>query len=167
MTRINDRIRVPQVRVIDADGSQVGVITRDEALEKARMRDLDLVEVSPNAHPPVCKIMDYGKYKYEQSKREKDSKKKQHVIQVKEIRLRPRIDKHDFEFKLKNAIKFLDEGNKVKVTLLFRGREMAHRDLGYEVMKEGEEYLDDIGKPEAPVRAEGRTLVSYYHKKKD
>jgi translation initiation factor IF-3 len=167
MTRINDRIRVPQVRVIDADGSQVGVITRDEALEKARMRDLDLVEVSPNAHPPVCKIMDYGKYKYEQSKREKDSKKKQHVIQVKEIRLRPRIDKHDFEFKLKNAIKFLDEGNKVKVTLLFRGREMAHRDLGYEVMKEVEEYLDDIGKPEAPVRAEGRTLVSYYHKKKD
>lgn len=143
------------------------MIDTEEAIGMAADVGLDLVEISPNAAPPVCKIMDYGKFKYEQSKREKDSKKKQHVIHVKEIRLRPRIDKHDFEFKLKNAIKFLEEGNKVKVSLIFRGREMAHRELGYEVMQEVEEYLVDVGKPESPVRAEGRTLVAFYSKKKE
>ena len=164
-TRINDRIRVSPLRVVGPDGEQMGILEKDEALAMAQEQDLDLVEVSPTASPPVCKIMDYGKFKYEQSKKEKEGKKKQHVIHVKEIRLRPKIEKHDFQFKLKNVEKFLNEGNKVKITLIFRGRELAHKDRGYKLMKQVEEYLVDIGKPESPVREEGRTLVALYSQK--
>ncbi|MEM1341276.1 MAG: translation initiation factor IF-3, partial [Pseudomonadota bacterium] len=128
--RVNDRIRAPELRLIGAEGENIGVVTPDKAMELAERAGLDLVEISPNATPPVCKIMDFGKFKYEQQKRESEARKKQKTIDVKEVKLRPGTDNHDFERKLNDAIKFLENGDKVKVTLRFRGREMAHQNLG-------------------------------------
>jgi translation initiation factor IF-3 len=137
----------------------LGVITINEALEAAEKFDLDLVEVSPNSNPPVCRIMDYGKFKYEKSKKEKEGKKKQHVITVKEIRMRPKTDDHDLETKLKQARKFLEQKNKVKFTLIFRGREMAYQESGKEMLEKVMENLEDIAKPESPMKMEGRRMV--------
>lgn len=124
--RINRQIRAQQVRLIGPDGNQVGVVTLSEAFKLADEHGLDLVEISPNAQPPVCKVIDYGKFRYDQTKRDRESKKAQHQIKVKEVKLKPNIDEHDFQFKLRRARQFLEKGNKVKVTCMFRGREMAH-----------------------------------------
>ncbi|NTV85011.1 MAG: translation initiation factor IF-3 [Bacteroidales bacterium] len=156
---MNDQIRVQSVRLIAPDGEQIGVVSTKEALQKAEGFGLDLVEVAPNSKPPVCRIMDFGKYKYEQSKKEKISKKKQHVITVKEIRLRPRTDEHDLETKLRHSRKFLEQRNKVKITILFKGREMAYQDFGTELMQRIIKSLEDISKVEAEPKMEGRRMV--------
>ena len=147
------------MRLIAPDGEQIGVVSTKEALQKAEGFGLDLVEVAPNSKPPVCRIMDFGKYKYEQSKKEKISKKKQHVITVKEIRLRPRTDEHDLETKLRHSRKFLEQRNKVKITILFKGREMAYQDFGTELMQRIIKSLEDISKVEAEPKMEGRRMV--------
>ncbi|MCH8020783.1 translation initiation factor IF-3 [candidate division KSB1 bacterium] len=164
-TAINERIKAPEVRVIDADGEQVGVIDTSEAIEMARNKGLDLVEISPDASPPVCKIMDYGKYKYQQSKKEKDTKKKQHVIHVKEIRLRPKIEAHDFNFKVSHARKFIEKGNKVKATVLFRGREMAHKEFAKTLLERMANELEDIAKIEREAVMEGRMMIMFLTKR--
>ena len=151
--------------MIDQDGNQVGIIDTKDALEQAVEVGLDLVEVSPNATPPVCKILEYGKYKYEISKKEKECRKKQHTINVKEIRLRPNIDKHDLETKARHAIKFLEHGDRVKVCLKFRGRQMMYTNQGRTVMENFQEGLGDIAKIESPLSKEGRTLVLVLSKK--
>lgn len=156
---MNRRIRVPEVRVIDADGTQVGVIPTHEALAMAEQRDLDLVEVSPKARPPVCKVMDYGKYMYEASKRAKEARKRQHTSQVKEIKVRPKIEPHDYDFKMRHAREFLQSGDKVKCTAVFRGRELAHKELGEKVLRRLIEDLADVASVEIPIRGEGRTMV--------
>ncbi len=142
--RVNEEIRAPQVRVIDDKGVQLGIMSKRDALREAEARELDLVEVAPNATPPVCRIMDYGKYRYEQKRRAREAKKKQHVIVLKEIKLRPKIDKHDFEYKLKHIREFLEEGNKVKVSVVFRGREYEHPEFAYEVLKNIIESTKDL-----------------------
>jgi translation initiation factor IF-3 len=159
--RINDKIRTKQVRVIDEEGEQMGIMTPQDALREAEERGVDLVEVAPNANPPVCKIMDYGKYRYQQSKRAKESKKNQHIISVKEIKYRPKIDKHDFEYKTNHVREFLGEGNKVKVTIMFRGREMAHPEFGQEILAKVVEATRDIttDPPDTTrIRLEGRNM---------
>lgn len=159
-TRINHRIRVSEVRVIGPDGAQLGILKTREARQIAENEGLDLVEVSPTARPPVCKIMDYGKYKYEQDKKKREAKKHQTVIKVKEIKLRPGTDKHDLETKLKHAKEFLEEGNKVKITVRFRGREMAHRELGREILDRFVTELGDLAKPDQNAKFEGRMLTA-------
>lgn len=151
--------------MIGSDGKQIGIVESSEALRKAMDEDLDLVEISPKANPPVCKIMDFGKYKYELSKKEKDSRKRQHVIHVKEIRFRPKTEKHDLEFKIKNGRRFIEQGNKLKTTIMFRGREIIYEKFGREILDEVEEGLSDIAKLEAPVKREGRNLIAYFIKK--
>ena len=141
--RINDLIRVREVRLIDAEGNQLGVIPTPEAMDMAKEAGIDLVEIAPNAKPPVCKILDYGKYKFEQEKKLKDSRKKQKLLKLKEIRMQPKIEKHDLGFKSKHVQEFLDEGNKVKITVRFRGRELAHTELGRGVLDRVAENLDD------------------------
>ncbi len=158
-TRINERIRVPQVRVIGEDGAQLGILAVREALSLAQEKSLDLVEVSPTARPPVCRIMDYGKFKYEQSKRERKARKKQHVMHLKEVKLRPKIDDHDYGFKLQHARDFLTARDKVKFTVTFRGREMAHQELGHAMLQRVIADLADLAGPESIPRSEGRTLV--------
>ncbi len=137
----------------------MGILSTSEAIRRALAAGLDLVEVAPNANPPVCRIMDFGKYKYEQSKKEKESKKKQHIITVKEIRLRPKTDQHDLNTKINHARKFLEQRNKVKFTIIFRGREMAYQDFGKQLMKRVSEMLSDIAKPDGEVKMEGRRMV--------
>ena len=137
----------------------MGILPIEEALSAADKHYLDLVEVSPNANPPVCRIMDFGKYQYELSKKEKESKKKQHTIVVKEIRMRPKTDHHDMETKLRQARKFFEQKNKVKFSLIFKGREMAYQDTGREMLDKVIESLEDIAKPDAPVKLEGRRMV--------
>ena len=150
--RINERIRITPVRVIDENNQQVGVIPTAEALNMAREAELDLVEVSPTSSPPVCRIMDYGKYLYEQKRKIKQNLKKQHTVTLKEIRLRPKIDDHDRDIKVNQAIKFLEKGHKVQITMMFRGREMMHKELGQKIMDEVVELLQDKAKPErAPI----------------
>jgi translation initiation factor IF-3 len=156
--RVNERIRVPQVRVIGDDGEQVGVLPVREALTLAQSRGLDLVEVSPTARPPVCRIMDYGKFKYEQNRRARKAKKKQHQMQLKEIKMRPKIDEHDYEFKVQHARDFLGGRDKVKVTVTFRGREMAHQEIGHKLIQRVLADLAEISTVESPPRSEGRTL---------
>jgi translation initiation factor IF-3 len=151
-------IRISPVRVIADDGAQLGVLSIDEALAAAQERGLDLVEVAPTARPPVVKIMDYGKFKFEQAKAARAAKKKQHVIHLKEVKYRPGIDEHDFSFKTRHAREFLTDGNKVKVTMMFRGRQMAHIELGREVLDRVAAELKDIGKIEAEPRLEGRNM---------
>lgn len=151
--------------MIDGDGKQIGIKKIAEALEIAASRGLDLVEVASDTKPPVCKLMDYGKFKYKLSKKEKTTKKKQHVIHVKEIRLRPKIEDHDFDFKTNHARKFLEKGNKVKATVLFRGREMAHQEFAKELLQRMAEKLEDIAKIEREPVMEGRTMIMYLTKK--
>ncbi|MBD3368071.1 MAG: translation initiation factor IF-3 [Candidatus Eisenbacteria bacterium] len=157
--RVNRRIRIPQVRVIDADGAQIGIMQTSEALALAQERGLDLVEVSPKARPPVCKIMDYGKYMYQLKKRAKEAKKRQHVTQVKEVKMRPKIEPHDYDFKCRHAREFFEDGDKVKFTIIFRGRELAHKELGRRVLERVAETLDDVAHVEVPIRSEGRSMT--------
>ena len=151
--------------MIDSEGEQVGVVIRDDALRRAEQSGLDLVEVSPNSNPPVCKIMDFGKYKYELAKKEKENRKKQHVIVTKEIRFRPKTDDHDFEFKTRHARKFLEQGNRVKATVMFRGRENAHREYGEKILERFKDNLDDIAKIEKDTKLEGGQLVLFLTQK--
>ena len=157
-TRVNRQIRISPVRVIADNGDQLGVLTIDEALAAAAERGLDLVEVAPLARPPVVKIMDYGKFKFEQAKAARAAKKKQHVIHLKEVKYRPGIDDHDFAFKTRHAREFLQDGNKVKVTMMYRGRQMAHIELGREVLDRVAVELKDIGKIEQEPKLEGRNM---------
>ena len=165
--RINHRIRIPQVRVIDSDGEQLGVMDTEQAQRLAREQGLDLVEVSPTARPPVCRVMDFGKYKYELSKRAAKARKAQHRIVVKEVKFRPKIDDHDFNFKVNHAREFLEANNKVKFTVMFRGREIAHADLGRELLKRAAEVLQEIGQIESQPRLEGRTMTMYMAPKRE
>lgn len=152
-------IAVANVRLIGAAGEQIGVVPINEALMVAEDAGLDLVEISPNADPPVCKVLDYGKYKYEAQKRKNEARKKQKVIEVKEIKLRPNIDDHDYDVKMRSMRKFLGEGDKVKVTLRFRGREMAHQNLGRDLLEKVRDDVEDLGKVEAMPKLEGRQMV--------
>jgi translation initiation factor IF-3 len=156
--RVNEQIRFSPVRLIDTDGAQLGVVPVEEAMSSARDKGLDLVEVAPNARPPVCRIMDYGRYKYEQAKAEREAKKKQHVTQMKEIKMRPNIEEHDFEFKTRHIKRFLQERDKVKVTIMFRGREMAHTENGKEVLDDVVEEIGDLAIVEQQARLEGRNM---------
>ena len=156
---INDEIREKEVRVIDSDGAQLGIISLKDALAIAAEKNLDLVEIAPTANPHVCRIMDYGKYKFEQMKREKEAKKNQKVIEVKEIRLSLNIDTNDFNTKLKQAIKFLKDGNKVKVSVRFRGREMAHPELGTEMVQRFADGAAEFGSVDKMPKLEGRSMV--------
>ena len=156
--RINERIRIPQVRVVGDDGEQIGIMVTRDALVLAQSKGLDLVEVAPTARPPVCKIMDYGKYKYETNRAAKAAKKKQHQMQLKEVKMRPKIEDHDYDFKLKHARTFLAERDKVKFTVTFRGREMAHQELGYRIIDSILKDLADVAQVESPARSEGRTI---------
>jgi len=158
--RANERIRVPQVRVIDAEGQQVGIMDTRDALALAREKGLDLVEVSPTARPPVCRVMDFGKYKYEESKKQRAAKRKQHSFQIKEVKLRPKIEGHDYDFKMAAARKFLDQHHKVKLTIMFRGREMAHPELGERLLKRVIADIGDSGIVEHTPRLEGRFLTT-------
>ena len=160
-TRTNQQIRVPAVRCLLPDGSQLGVVATRDALEKARQMGLDLVEVSPNAQPPVCKIMDYGKYRFEQSKREKETKKNQKIIEIKEIRMSPGIGVNDFNTKLKSGQKFLSDGDRLKVTVRFRGREMAHTDLGRQLLERFAAECADIAKLDKGAKLEGRLMTEF------
>lgn len=156
---VNHEIRAREIRLIGPDGEQVGVVRRDEALDAARQLELDLVEISPTATPPVCKLMDFGKYQYEQKKRLAEQRKKQVQVQVKEIKFRPGTEEHDYQVKMRNVQKFLGEGNKVKLTLRYRGREMAHQELGLELLNRVEEELGDAIQVEHRPKMEGRQLT--------
>lgn len=156
--RINFRIRAREIRVIGAEGEQLGVMTVPDALKKAEEAGLDLVEVAPTAAPPVCRIIDFSRYKYEQEKKEKEAKKKQKVIHIKEVRLGPKIGEHDYQFKLRNLEEFLKRGDKVKISMMFRGREMAHVDLGRKILDRLASDISAIGEIEEPARQEGRFI---------
>jgi len=159
--RVNGRIRIPEVRLVDDEGNQVGVVATAVAMDMARERGLDLVEVSPNARPPVCRIMDFGKYKYELSKKAKLARQKQkiHQITVKEVQFRPKTDEHDYRFKVRNILKFLGHRDKVKVVLRFRGREMSHMDFGMKTLERVLEDLEGLATVEQPPKQEGRNVV--------
>lgn len=161
----NRQIKAKEVQLIGDNGEMVGVISLEEALERAEEKNLDLVLVSPNAKPPVCKIMNYGKYKFEQAKKEKEAKKKQKVLEVKEIRVTPNIEEHDFSFKAKNAKKFLEEGNKVKITVRFKGREVNNAKAGEIVLKRFIENLEEISTVEKQPKLEGRNMFTILAKK--
>ncbi len=155
---MNERIRAREIRVIDADGEQLGVMTPEEAMERANERGLDVVEVAPNSSPPVCRIMDYGRYKYEQKKKRATGKTKAHAATLKEVKVRPRTDLHDLDFKLRNARRFLMDGDKVKITLTFRGREIVHKQLGREQLDRIRDMLADVAAVENPPRLDGRFM---------
>lgn len=157
--RINEDIEAEQVRVVDADGEMVGVIATADGIEMAYDVGLDLVEVSPNADPPVCKILDYGKYKYETQKKANEARKKQKVIEIKEIKMRPGIDEHDYQVKMRSVRRFLGDGDKVKMTVRFRGREMAHQEFGMKVLDRVREELTEDAKVELYPRMEGRMMT--------
>jgi len=157
--RVNDQIRVPKIRLVDENGEMAGVVTVQEGIRRAEAAGLDLVEVSPNAEPPVCKILNYGKYKYELQKKAAEAKKKQKVIEIKEIKIRPTIEEHDYEVKLRAAKKFLDNEDKVKVTLRLRGREMAHIDLALQVLTRFKTDLVDVAKVEQEPKMEGKQAI--------
>ncbi len=156
--RINNRIRVREVRVVGEAGEQLGVLATPDALKRAEEAGFDLVEVAPTAVPPVCRIMDYSKYKYEQEKREKEARKKQKVVHLKEIRLSPKIGEHDYQFKLRNLEDFLKRGDKVKITMMFKGREMTHIDLGRKILDRLSSDISQVGEIEEPPRQEGRFI---------
>jgi translation initiation factor IF-3 len=157
--RINDEISSARVRLVDERGEMVGIVGRNEALEMAADAGLDLVEIAPNADPPVCKILDYGKFKYEEQKKKNEARKKQKIIEVKEIKLRPSIDDHDYMVKMRSMNKFIEEGDKVKITMRFRGRELAHQELGMNVLLRVRDDLDEIAKVEQMPRMEGRQMT--------
>ena len=152
-------IDAPEIRVVDADGEMIGVISVEEGIELAYEAGLDLVEISPNAEPPVCKVLDYGKFKYEEQKRKNEARKKQKTIDVKEIKMRPGIDEHDYQVKLRSMLRFLEEGDKVKVTIRFRGRELVHNDLGMKVLDRVRDETEELAKVEAFPRLEGRMMT--------
>jgi len=158
-TNINRAIRAREVRVVDDEGGQLGILSLDQALAAAAERGLDLVEVSPNAVPPVCRIMDYGKYKYQASKRAAEAKKKTAKVELKEVKMRPKTEEHDFQFKLKNARRFLEDGNKVKVTIMFRGREVTHPEFGQRLLERVAEEVKDIAAIESHGRLAGRFMT--------
>ncbi|MGH9433042.1 MAG: translation initiation factor IF-3 [Terriglobia bacterium] len=164
--RINERIRAKEIRVIDDEGKQLGVMPPWEALKLARERGLDLVEVAPGANPPVCRIINYGKYLYQLNKRQHDARKNQHAIELKEVKFRPRTGQHDFDVKKNHIIKFLQEGSKVKATIAFRGREMAHRNIGWEMMQRLVEGLAEHGQVETRPKQEGPNLTAIIAPKK-
>ena len=157
--RVNERIRIREVRVIGPDGAQLGILPIEQALETAFKLQLDLVEVAPEARPPVCRIMDYGKYRYEQAKKAREARKKQTVIELKEIKLRPKTEEHDFQFKARHAERFLREGNKAKITMMFRGREVIRMDRGRAVLDRLVEALKDVAVVEQPAKVEGRNMT--------
>ena len=161
-TRINEEINSSQIRVIDEDGEALGVMTTTEALEIADERGYDLVEIAPDADPPVCKLMDYGKFKYEKRRKEKEAKKKQHVIHVKEVRFRPMIEEHDFQTKIKRAKKFLEAKNKLKITVMFRGREMTHLEYGDMLMDKIKAELEEISVISSNPSREGRFITAFF-----
>ena len=155
---MNHRIRVSPIRLIGPEGEQLGILPVEEALQRARDAGLDLVEVSPNSRPPVCRVLDYGKFKYEMAKKDKQAKKKQHTVQLKEMRFRPKIDEHDFQFKTKHVRSFLEAGSKVRTFVMFRGREMAYTEHGAKVLERVKEDLSDIAVVEVPPKMEGRHM---------
>ena len=158
-TNINRAIRARELRVVDDEGNQLGVLSLADALAAAEERGLDLVEVSPNAEPPVCRIMDYGKYKYQTSKRAAEAKKKTARVELKEVKMRPKTEEHDFQVKIKNARRFIEEGNKVKVTIMFRGREVTHPEFGRRLMERVAEELKDVGQMESHPGMFGRFMT--------
>ena len=164
---INEQIRAKEVQLIGEKGEKVGVVSLSEALERATHSNLDLVLVAPNGNPPVCKIMNYGKYKFEQAKKEKEAKKKQKVLEIKEIRVTPNIEKHDFEFKSRNAKKFIEDGNKVKITVRFRGREVNNSKAGEVVLNNFIEELSEVAQVEKAPKLEGRNMFTILAKKLD
>ncbi|MEZ5813968.1 MAG: translation initiation factor IF-3 [Alphaproteobacteria bacterium] len=157
--RVNDMIIADEIRVVGADGEMRGVMSVNAALKLAEEEGLDLVEISPNAAPPVCKILDYGKYKYEQQKKAAEARKNQKTVDVKEVKIRPAIEEHDYQVKMRNARKFLENGDKVKVTMRFRGREMAHQNIGFDLLKRMIEELSDVGKVDLEPKMEGRQII--------
>ncbi|HSB79489.1 MAG TPA: translation initiation factor IF-3 [Candidatus Methylomirabilis sp.] len=157
--RVNERIRIKEVRVIGPDGAQLGILPIEQALQTAFKLQMDLVEVAPEARPPVCRIMDYGKYRYEQAKKAREAKKKQTIIELKEIKLRPKTEEHDFQFKAKHAERFLKEGNKAKITMMFRGREMVRMDRGKALLDRFVEVLKEVGVVEQAAKVEGRNMT--------
>ncbi len=165
--RVNERIRTKEVRVIDEEGQMIGVMAPQDALRIARERGYDLVEVAPQAQPPVCRIIDFGKYQYEQKKRAHEAKKKQVVIEVKEIKFRPATDEHDYNFKMKHAIEILKDGNKVKATVRFRGREITHKELGMQLLERLEKDLSEAGAVEFRPRQEGMQITVVFAPKKE
>ena len=160
-TQINEEIRDKELRVIGSDGQQRGIMSARDALNLAEQKNLDLVKIAPQANPPVCKIMDYGKYRFEQAKREKEAKKNQHTVEIKEVRLSLNIDTHDFNTKLNNALKFIKHGDKVKVSIRFRGREMGHPEIGYDTMKRFAEACSEVASVEKPAKLEGRNMLMF------
>jgi translation initiation factor IF-3 len=164
---VNEQVTAREVRVINIDGKQLGVMPLREGLRLAAEKNLDLVEVAPGGKPPVCRIMDYGKYRYEQSKRDREAKKRQKVISVKEVRMSPKIDEHDFQVKARNAERFLKDGDKVKVSVRFRGREIVHSDLANKRLLELAERVKDVGAIESPPRLEGRHMIMILAPKQD
>jgi translation initiation factor IF-3 len=157
--RVNERIRVPEVRVIGPEGEMLGILQTREAFQYARERELDLVEVNPKAHPPVCKVMDYGKFKYEEKKKQAEARKRQTIVELKEIKVRPKTDDHDMDFKLKHVRRFLEEGDKVKITCRFRGREITHPETAQRQLDEFATRVQDIAIVEQTARMEGRTMT--------
>ena len=157
--RVNDKIRISPIRLIDEEGNQLGIVATDEARALAAERGLDLVEVAPGARPPVCRLMDFGKYKYAQARKAREAKKKQHIINVKEVKLRPKIEAHDIDFKMRHARRFISDGDKVKFTLMFRGREVTHPDRGRRILEMVKEELEDIAVVESDISHEGRTMT--------
>ncbi|MEZ5449057.1 MAG: translation initiation factor IF-3 [Thiolinea sp.] len=164
--RINEDIRIPKIRLIDADGENKGVVSTSEALQQAEDLDLDLVEIVPNAKPPVCRIMDYGKFRFDESKKAAEARKKQKQVQVKEIKFRPGTDEGDYKIKLRKLTEFLEDGDKTKITVRFRGREMAHRELGMELLKRVEAELSELAAVEQFPKLEGRQMVMVMAPKK-
>ncbi len=163
---MNERIRVREIRVIDDTGQQIGIMAPPQALALAREKGLDLVEISPTATPPVCRIMDYGKFQYTEQKRQRQAKKHQKVIEVKEIKFRPKVDEHDYQFKKKHIERFLEDGDKVKATIFFRGREMAHPEIGRRILERLIEDLADVAMPETMPRQEGNQMHTILSQKK-
>ena len=159
--QINEEIRDAELRVIGSDGQQLGIMSAKQALEISEQKNLDLVKIAPQSKPPVCKIMDYGKYRFEQSKREKEARKNQHVVDIKEVRLSLNIDTHDFNTKLNNALKFIKHGDKVKVSIRFRGREMGHPEIGLETMKRFADACEEVAIVEKPAKLEGRQMLMF------
>ncbi|MBQ4129282.1 MAG: translation initiation factor IF-3 [Ruminococcus sp.] len=159
--QINEEIRDKELRIIGEDGAQLGIMSAQEALDIATEKNLDLVKIAPQATPPVCKIMDYGKYRFEQAKREKEARKNQHIVNIKEIKLSLNIDTHDFNTKLRNALKFFAHGDKVKVSIRFRGREMGHAEYGYDTMQRFAEACQEVAVIEKPAKLEGRQMLMF------
>jgi translation initiation factor IF-3 len=158
-TRVNQQIRISPVRVVNPEGEQLGILPIERALEIAEEMNLDLVEVAPMARPPVCRIMDYGKFKYEEQRKTREARKKQQHVQIKEVKMRPGIEGHDFDFKIRHARRFLEEGNKVKLTMMFRGRQMAHPEIGRQVLQRVVEEVSEVGKVESSPSMEGRSMT--------